>query len=584
VLIAFAQSGKTDGMLDIIGERLDRRPAPILYVGPTRDFVIDQFHPRLEQLFVQARSLGAKLARGKRNKKTLKMIAGVTLRLAHGGSSSALKSDPAALALIDEYDEMLRNVRGQGDPLGLVEARGDTYANFTTAIASTPSRGAIEVEDDKDAGLAFWKRVPAGDIESQIWLLFQEGTMHHWAWPCPLCHKYFIPRFRNLHWPESATPAGARLSAWIECPHCRQKITDDAKPGMNARGVFVAPGQHVNTNGTVQGTSSDSPTLSFWVSGLASPFVSWGARAESYLLALESGDPEKLQTVYNAAFGELYAPGGGTVPDWQAIMNLRLPYQPCEVPAGVIFLTAAVDVQKNRLIYVVRGWGARSTSWLIDYGEIWGPTDALEVWSQLDDLLSTRFGGLPIKVAFIDSGFRPGKIDQVPEHRVYEFCRTHQRFVFPTKGYDALASPLIRRRIEVSRQGGTLRYGLELVRLSTDWWKLWVHERLGWQSEQPGAFFLHERATEGYCRQLVSEARLKTPTGRPIWQRLSRENHFLDCEAMNAAAAFMMGAQRIGSAMKTIPPAKTAVAGDSLANTAGDIRARFATWSQLFNG
>jgi Phage terminase large subunit (GpA). len=36
VAVTSAQSGKTDSMLDIIGARLDQRPAPILYVGPTK--------------------------------------------------------------------------------------------------------------------------------------------------------------------------------------------------------------------------------------------------------------------------------------------------------------------------------------------------------------------------------------------------------------------------------------------------------------------------------------------------------------------------------------------------------------------
>ena len=121
VAVTSAQSGKTDSMLDIIGARLDQRPAPILYVGPTKEFLTDQFEPRLMALLDEAETLSHKVVRGRRMKKTLKHVAGVRLRLAHAGSSTALKSDPAALALIDEYDEMMANVKGQGDVLGLVE-------------------------------------------------------------------------------------------------------------------------------------------------------------------------------------------------------------------------------------------------------------------------------------------------------------------------------------------------------------------------------------------------------------------------------------------------------------------------------
>ena len=42
---------------------------------------------------------------------------------------------------MDEIDEMMANVKGQGDPLGLVEARGETYADF---VADRSALGAKE--------------------------------------------------------------------------------------------------------------------------------------------------------------------------------------------------------------------------------------------------------------------------------------------------------------------------------------------------------------------------------------------------------------------------------------------------------
>ncbi len=77
VLITAAQCGKTDAMLDIIGSRLDTRPVPIIYVGPSLDFISNQFEPRLMELFDQAPSLSGKIARGQKNKKTRKLVAGV---------------------------------------------------------------------------------------------------------------------------------------------------------------------------------------------------------------------------------------------------------------------------------------------------------------------------------------------------------------------------------------------------------------------------------------------------------------------------------------------------------------------------
>lgn len=547
VLVTGAQSGKTEAFLDIIGQRCDTRPVPILYVGPSREFLTDQFEPRLMRLFDEAPKLKAKLARGKRMKKTLKRVAGVTVRLAHAGSSTALKSDPAGLALVDEYDEMLANIKGQGDPLGLVEARGITFADFVTGITSTPSQGMVEVETDPESGLEFWKEVPPDDVASPIWRLWQEGTRHHWAWRCPHCSEWFVPRFSCLRWPKTATPAQARREAYLECPSGNGCVIEESdKAAMNATGDFIAPGQWFNEDGNVVGDPPDTSTLSFWVSGLASPFVSFGERAEAYLKALASGETDKVQTAINAGFGEVYTPGGGDVPEWQEVAGLKAPYPARSPPNEVVFLTAGVDVQKNRLPFVIRGWGPRATSWLIDAGEVWGETAQPDVWEDLADLLTQDFDGLPIKLAFIDSGFRPGKKFAVPEHRVYSFARRFQRFVFPTKGYARQARPIIRSQFEVKPDGKTAKYGGVLFRLDTDHWKSWVHERLRYPQDAPGAWFLHEETPDEYCQQIVSEARITSPTGQPVWVQRSRENHFLDCEALAAAAGFQLNAHRLG--------------------------------------
>ena len=55
----------------------------------------------------------------------------------------------------------------------------------------------------------------------------------------------------------------------------------------------------------------------------------------------------------------------------------------------------------------------------------------------------------PIRLALIDSGFRPGRPDAVPENRVYQFCQKHSRFCRPTKGRDTQVKPVMPRKSEV---------------------------------------------------------------------------------------------------------------------------------------
>jgi phage terminase large subunit GpA-like protein len=253
----------------------------------------------------------------------------------------------------------------------------------------------------------------------------------------------------------------------------------------------------------------------------------------------------RVQTVVNASFGELWAPTSGDALPWEEVAKLRGTYSSGTVPEGVVFLTCGVDTQGNRLVYVIRGWGARQESWLIEANELWGETALDHVWTDLADLLEKRFGGLHIRRCFIDAGFRPGKKDLVPEHKIYEFCRRHHRQVFASKGFDHRDAPLSVKRIDVDIKGRSSKFGLDLVRLDTDFLKSWVHQRLRWPVDQPGGWHLPSDATESYCKQIVSEARVRKQGGGHTWVQASRDNHFLDAESLAYEAAYMLGVSRL---------------------------------------
>lgn len=550
----------TDNILDIIGARLDQRPTPILYAGPSAEFVRDQFEPRLMELLDQAKALKAKVARGKRMKKNLKVVAGVKVRLGSAGSSTSLKSDPFGLGIVDEYDEMMGNVKGQGDPLGLVEARGETYADFVTAVVSTPSIGVVETEVDPVNGLKLWKRSDPDQIGSPIWKLWQDGTRHHFAWPCPCCGEYFVPRFENLHIGKGWTPAQARREAHLTCPTCGGVITDDDKPAMVEQGVQIAPGQTVE-EARAGINEPDNSTWSCWTSGLCSPFVTFGERAEAYLDALQSGDPNKIQTIINSRFGECYNPAmNADAPAWEAILDRRLPYQRGDVPAGGLRLLMGVDVQAACLYYVVRAFGARGTSWLVDFGQLYGPTSENDVWNDLADLMIQPFGGLQIEKVFIDAGFRPDKKEQGDYHRVYDFCRRWSWLTTPTRGRDVQNPPYKVSQIEVKATGKRAVYSINVAWLSTDFFKSLLMSRMKTPMDQPGAFFIFDDAVdvlEPYARQVTSEVRV-IEDGRPKW--ITRgENHWLDCEAMVTAAAYTLNVQRIPEGVERPVEASPAV-------------------------
>ena len=81
-----------------------------------------------------------------------------------------------------------------------------------------------------------------------------------------------------------------------------------------------------------------------------------------------------------------------------------------------------------------------------------------------------------------------------------------------------------------------------------------MHERVRWPDDQPGGWHLPSDTTEAYCRQIGSEGRVKKPSGGYTWIQRSRDNHFLDCEAMAYAAAYMLGVQRIADTAQPRQP------------------------------
>lgn len=556
VAVTSAQSGKSETMLDLMGARVDQRPAPILYVGPTMGFLTDVFEPRLQAMIDDVEALRSKVPLGKRQKKTLKRVNGVSIRMAHAGSSSALKSDPAALALIDEYDEMMANVKGQGEVLGLVEARGETYADFVTAVTSTPSNGLVDIDICDATGLEFWAVAEPDDVESPIWRLFQGGTRHHFVWPCKHCRDYFVPRFKQLRWPEGVTPTEAKEAAYVECPRCGGVLEEEDKSWLNSRGAMVAPGQSVqlvDDAPQITGEHAPNSTYSTWTSGLCSPFVSFGQRAESYLVALNSGDHNKLQTSFNANFGECYSAISNTdAPDWQYVLERRLPYSCGTVPEGALRLVMGVDVQKMMLYYVIRAFGARGTSWLIENGEIHGPTSENSVWEQLAEIMLQPIDGHGIAKVLIDSGYRPDKKDSGDIHKVYAFCRQYSWLCSPAKGYDRRAAPYSVSKVEVKKDGKKAKRSVDLVNLSTDFFKSLLVSRLNTPMDQVGAFFVHQDVDENYCKQITSEYR--DTTGKaPVWVKRRRDNHLFDCESLCMAAGYALNVHRIAGDMPPPP-------------------------------
>src|SRR5690606_15664893 len=98
----------------------------------------------------------------------------------------------------------------------------------------------------------------------------------------------------------------------------------------------------------------------FHLNELASPWKRWEEIVKDFKDAKKKGT-ETLKVWVNTSLGETWEEEGEGV-EADELLKRRELYD-CEVPEEVLVLTAAVDVQDNRLEYEVVGWGLDKESW-----------------------------------------------------------------------------------------------------------------------------------------------------------------------------------------------------------------------------
>ena len=525
------QMGKTDLVANVLGHRLDIDPVPVMYIGPTKHFVERTWEPRFMAM-VRSTPLKDKIVPGRQPKST-KEIANVTASFGWAGSAAALSGETACIVMVDERDRMDKDVKGEGDPVEMADGRHETYSDGITGVFSTPKVGNVDVEINEDTGYEHW--AVSDEVGSPTWKIWQEGTRHEWMLPCPECGEYFSPRFRHLVWPDGSDPEDLQpKDVTLGCIHCGFSIPFEDREWMLERGRAVAPGQWVDEHRRVQGDPPYSLTYSQWVSGLASPWRDWFTMAQRWLAAARSGDPERIQGVINIQFGELYSYSNAAT-DWSVVAELRTltDYVMGSLPVEeLIEIVMGVDVQMDRLVYIIRAYCRGMTSYLIEHGEVYSDhtgTDADDVWDSLATFKDRLFNGHKISRVFIDSRYRTAT--------VFKFVRKHRTWAFACVGVDHATKPLTRRLVDVNAAGKVVKGGLARWTVDTDHFKRWIHERIERDRELSGQWHLPVDATEDYCRQLVAEVRVINPSGKISWVQLRPDNHYLDCEMMGLACA-----------------------------------------------
>ena len=448
VFMKGAQIGATESANNWIGFVIHQAPGPMMAVQPTVEMAKRNSKQRIEPLIEESEALRKLVSdprsRDSGNTVLAKDFPGGVLVMTGANSAVGLRSMAARYLFLDEVDAYPGDVEGEGDPVNLALARTRTFARRKVFLCSTPKITGI----------------------SRIEAAYEESDQRKYWVPCPTCKEYQVLKFVQVTWPK-----GKPEEAVYTCEHCGAGIENHQKHWMLPRGEWRP------------GAAGDGRTAGFHLSSLYSPvgWFSWGDAAKQFDQAQKNS--ALLQVFVNTVLGESWAQAGDA-PDWQRLYDRRESYKLGTVPAGGLFLTAGVDVQRDRIEAQVVAWGRERESWLVDYVVLDGDTARPDVWRRLTDLLNTTYPhehgpqlGL-VRMA-VDSGWAT--------QEVYGWARQQgPGRVLVIKGHESGAAPIGQpNAIEVTVAGKKIKRGVKVWPVATSMLKT---ELYGWlKLEQPTA-------------------------------------------------------------------------------------------------
>ena len=540
-------------LVGAIASFVANEPSPILLLLPTeddcRDFIVSDMEPIFEATPTVAGVLSAEADESGRNTMKHRRFPGGSLKVVAARSPRNLRKHTVRILLIDEEDAI--EVTGEGDAIDLGIKRTLSFANRKIVRGSTPV--------DLDT--------------STICREYEASDQRVYEIRCVECGTRSEPKWEHIVWDKVKGEDGKVVehlpdTAKWACPRCGVLVDERHKIEMVEHGEWRA------TRPEVKGHAG------FRLNALISPHVNarWGKLAEEFLRVKD--DPDRLRTFRNTLLGE----GWADTVDAMDPAELAARAEPIglnaeledgtrlRIPAGVLVITAGVDVQDDRLEVAIWGWGRDGTAFALGHFIIHGSPEDDTTWRELDETLLTRWdhplgGKIAIDAVAVDAG-DGGWVDQV-----YEFCwpRAH-RHVMPIKGMAGNRPVIEMSKGRVAR--GKLSGNGRLWIVGVDTVKAALMQRL---ARYRDTIRFSATLMAVWFEQLTSERRvIRRIAGRPVrrFERIgARAAEALDCTvyafaARQAVANINLDARE--QALKNAPAPKAVVD-------------RFARWAKKLN-
>lgn len=526
VFMKSAQVGATEVLKNVLGYFVANDPCPILVVMGSLDEAQKWSKEKLSVMIDSTPQLRERIADAKSrtsdNTILSKSFPGGHLGLVGATSPKGLRARHRRVLLMDEVDSYPSSAGSEGDPVTLAEKRTETYWNRVIYQVSTPTIEGF----------------------SRIAESFQQSDQRYYYVPCPHCGTMQPLRWAAIHY-EDNDPSTAQLlcggqdedGEWAT-DGCGTLIEERYKPKMLRQGEWRPHNPGHSTRG-------------YHINSLYSPFVTWEKVVQEHLEAL-AGGPEKRKAWVNGYLGETWEEGGSSIepdslrartevfPDSVERID-QLDEADWRVPGTeenpkVGLLTASVDVQDDRLEFLVKGWGKEEESWQIAWEQLEGDPGGNRVWEDLEYLLTKDWqhqsgATLSIYSCAIDIGGHHTE-------SVYEFVEPRQqRGVMAIQGSNTEGAPILGRPTRKAR--GENNRDVKLFKVGTVAAKDLIFSRLQIETKGPGYIHLPEWLDAEYFKQLTSEkVRTRYTRGRPTrrYEKTRPRNEALDLEVYALAA------------------------------------------------
>lgn len=528
VLLFGSQLGKTETGLNWTGAIIDLAPGPMLMVQPTDKMSDKVVKQRLDPAIADTPRLAAKVSTKKsrdgNNSMESKDFPGGMLMMSGANSSSNLASMPIRYLFMDEVDRYPLDVNEEGDPVRLARARTRTFgSNKKELITSTPTiEGVSRVQSEYDLS-----------DQRQFYV------------PCPHCDHYQTLKFKNLIFEKDNVkrdPGELPEDVRYQCEECGVLIEEHYKTKMLSRGEWRAKKPHIKRR------------KGYFLNSLYSPlgWLSWAQIAGDFLDAILPGKTTELKTFVNTILAETWKEKGDA-PDWEKLYRRRSNYDFGTCPSGVLFLTAGVDIQRERIEMEIIGWGRDKKSWSIDYVVIPGKTTDPEVWAQLWAFLEMTW---PVEGSKRQIRIERMAVDSSDQTQmVYNQVRKQDSSrVMAIKGNDTQSLPVAPPKpMDIDFNGQKIARGVMLWPVGVSIVKEEIYSWLRLESpleagdRYPAGWCEFPQYKKEYFRQLTAEEKVKRIVRgriRYAWEVKYERNEGLDCRVYGRAAAYVFGLDR----------------------------------------